>query len=209
MPLVVVIDVGILNLGMVVATVTEEWEVKEVQSAHRIDITICKHSSVARKDCKLYHTRDAVDRVAHFIQDYCEVLGDADHLLIERQPPGGLVHIEQLLYAAFRDKGVLVSPNRMHHHFRLSSDYDQRKKETVLIAEPYLKHLAAWTELADRRHDISDAACLMLSWLHQKRKVYLAEEMRKEAMEKTLIIDTEPVSVSNYLESFRYRPPVK
>jgi hypothetical protein len=39
--------------------------------------------------------------------------------LIEKQPPAGLVAVEQLLMMSYRDKAVLVYPNSMHAHFGL------------------------------------------------------------------------------------------
>lgn len=202
--LVSAIDVGLVNLGFILATVEDEtFEIQQIYLAQRIDLTVFCHQRVSRKDCKLHHTADATDRVQHFLQEYQPYLEEAAVVLIERQPITGLTHVEQLLYQAFREKAILCSPTKMHTVLGMTrGDYDVRKAESVALAAPYLHDLEAWQTYQDRRHDISDAMCLILFWtrLKQQEKQKVEEQQeRNAAVEKSL-----GTSVDAFFEQFRY-----
>jgi len=178
------IDVGLVNLGLVeIQTTLDNENIESIIFADRIDLTNLPHTIVSREQCTLYHTADAVDRVKHLIQEYQEHFDRASVVLVERQPLGGLVHVEQLLYEAFRDKTILCSPSSMHKHFHLPrGDYDGRKQRTVEIAQQYLSGHTLWIEKNDRLHDVADALCIALWWLHnEKRK--RQEQINKEQFE--------------------------
>jgi hypothetical protein len=201
--LIAAIDVGMVNLGFILAIVSDEtYEIEQICLAQRIDLTVFCHERVSRKECKLHHSNDACDRVQHFIQEYQPYLQEADVVLIERQPITGLIHIEQLLFQAFRDKAILCSPTKMHTVLGMTRcDYDKRKEESIALAAPYLQDLEAWTEYADRRHDISDAMCLILFWTQLKQDEHeklVQKQERNAAVEKVL-----GTSVDTFFEQFR------
>ena len=130
---IVSIDVGILHLGVVCCDVT--WEQIEVKNVALIDITKrCRHSN-----CTLNHTNHIVDRVDHFIQGYKTMLDKADRILIEKQPPVGLISVEQLLFDRLRDKVEFIYPVSVHKHFGIRKlDYDGRKAFLVEKTKQYL-----------------------------------------------------------------------
>ena len=140
------IDVGYRNLAMVLVDYTEGKIEREF--SERIDITEyrCTHQ------CDLGHTSHVVDYIDHVFQNYKNVFDLADKVVIERQPPGGLVAVEALVYSKFRNKAVLVSPNSMHLFFQINHlDYDNRKLEVVKLAD---------VKGRGRLHDIADAYLL-------------------------------------------------
>lgn len=147
--------------------------------AFRYNISITKHIKVPVCACTIPHTAETVDRVAHFIQENKEMFDEADYILIERQPPMGLKDIEALLMSAYRHKVKLLSPNRLHKHFRIShKDYEERKKAVVDIAAPHLSHICGYINQA-RRHDIADAACMCIYHLTKIKE----ERLKKERLE--------------------------
>lgn len=150
------IDVGYKNLGLIQVSVIDG----EIQPLFmkKIDISRIPHKNVPVCKCELHHTNEVADLIAHFIQEYQEVLDSADVILMERQPPGGLTNIEALLFFIFRNKIKLISPNSVHCHFGFSHlDYEQRKERVVSIAS---KHITLPN--IERRHDIADAFCMTL-----------------------------------------------
>jgi hypothetical protein len=174
MVIVVSIDVGYHNLGLVQVFINEKYE-PNVQFAKRINLTTVR----CQPECKIPHTNEVADLVAHFVEAYRDILYSADTILIERQPPGGLNSIETLLVYIFRDKIKLISPNSMHKHFSIGHfDYEARKKKTEEIAGLYLEHLKSYTNQT-RKHDMSDAMCLVLyDNAHEKRNY----ELKKNKM---------------------------
>ena len=94
------------------------------------------------------------------------------HVLIERQPLVGHTDVEQILFFMFRHKAVLVSPNAMHNYFKISKySYETRKYKTVMLAAHFLSvdHFPEYHCL-ERKHDIADALCLLLFWIHTQRE---------------------------------------
>lgn len=195
MQLWVGIDVGIKNLGIVKVLITEDYHIDSVLFAEKIDLTELKHDKVTRSKCTLYHTNDAVDRLDHFLQEYCDIFQNVSKIFIERQPITGLVHIEQLLYSRFRDTAMLVSPNAMHKHFHISHlNYDQRKEETVKIAKEFIEPLHL---KYDRMHDISDAFCIFLYQLQLKREEYRKKQIKIQ-------VDGKNILIKDFFEKFRF-----
>jgi len=126
-------------------------------------------------------------------------------ILIERQPIGGLVHVEQLLYQAFRNKAILCSPNTIHRHFHMAyKDYDKRKEQSVELARPYLEYLPFWEECQDRRHDVSDAL-LMLLWWVKMRQLEHEQKILKEQREQEFQ-QCKQMPMEEYFDRFRYHP---
>lgn len=157
-------DVGWSNLAFVYCTVDETTHtIETILQADRVNLKEIPHQRVLRSVCTLMHSADAHDLMQHFFQEYGTQWPIIDVVLIERQPQGGLVHIEQILYGQWRSKAQLVAPRSMHKHFQINHlDYDQRKQKTTALAQPYLQTLPQWNIRADRLHDMADAMCLIL-----------------------------------------------
>jgi len=170
--IVVAIDIGYVNMGVTRAIIDEEYDVSFTR-AFKDDITVMKHNTVKPCNCCIPHTKETVDRVAHFIQEHRPLFDEADAILVERQPLTGLNNVEALIVSSFRNKAVIISPNKMHKHFRISHfDYETRKVKTNEIAFPYVHFLDSYACL-ERQHDIADAVCMTLfhaSCLKDKNK---------------------------------------
>lgn len=175
--LIASIDVGIINLALVVMRVSNGWRVEQVVHAEVTDTRVFEHTVVAAEVCALGHTKTATDRLTHFVQERAELLDACDVVLIERQPIQGHTDVQEVLFLLFRAKAVLVSPNAMHKHFQIQHfTYEGRKQRTVAFADAFFAHLpdSVYHQL-ERKHDIADALCLALFWLHQRE----GEEAKK------------------------------
>ena len=167
------IDVGYKNLGLIqVELNANATVVVNPTFMKKIDISRirCKHN------CTIPHTNEVADLVAHFIQEYRDILDSADVILMERQPPTGLTNVEAILFFVFRNKIKLISPNSVHCHFGFNHlDYEQRKERVVSIASKYI----TLPEIS-RKHDIADAFCIILYEV-QKNQVKLkhSEEIKR------------------------------
>lgn len=160
------IDVGIINLALVVVEV-EDAAVTRVVHLGVSDTTKFEHNRVHYDNCVLGHTKTTTDRVNHFVQERLDLFERADKVLIERQPIQGHTDVEQVLFMLFRDRAELVSPNAMHKYFQINHlTYEWRKVKTTEIADASFQHLnfPHYFRL-QRRHDIADAWCLLLFWL--------------------------------------------
>ena len=168
------IDVGYKNLGLIQVSVVDD----EIQPLFmkKIDISRIPHKNVPFCKCGIPHTNEVADHVAHFIQEYQDILYSADVILMERQPPGGLTNIEALLFFVFRDKIKLISPNSVHCHFGFGHlDYEQRKERVVSIAS---KHITLPD--IERKHDIADAFCMILYEIQRNQvKFKHTEEIKR------------------------------
>lgn len=166
------IDIGYRNLGLIQVEVNSTATViNNATFMKKIDISKIPHKNVPHCDCKIPHTNETADHVAHFMQEHREVLESADVILLERQPPFGMTNIESILFFVFRDKIKLISPNSVHAHFGFSHlEYEDRKDRVVSIAS---KHIT----LPDitRKHDIADAFCMILYEV-QKNQVKLKRD---------------------------------
>ena len=159
--IIVSIDVGYVNLGLTRATVDECFNVSFIDVI-KINLRHTRHTRVPACECKIPHTNETCDRIAHFLQEYEPILGSAETILIERQPIMGLKDVEGLIMSANRSRTILVSPNSMHRFFGISKfTYDERKVRTEKIAEKYVGHMEEYQNL-ERKHDIADAVCLCL-----------------------------------------------
>jgi hypothetical protein len=168
--IVLSIDIGIVNLGISVGFVDKNFNIKEITYVDLFDITQFTHDhELEGVECKLYHTKSIADWMEHLFQDHLPLFRESDYILIERQPPCGLVAIEQIIYYKWREKCILISPRSMHKYYNIGSyDYEQRKEKTMDIATK----LYFWNQRAidryetfERKHDISDSICLMGFWV--------------------------------------------
>lgn len=175
--IIISIDVGYHNMALVKLRADHD-HVLHTEEVHVIDLTNLPHRKVCRIECTIPHTSEVADLMAHFIQEYGDLLDQADKILVERQPPTGLTQIETLLLYLYRSKTHLVSPNSMHKHFHIGHyEYDRRKEETVKIAKTFLEGF----DNLGRVHDASDAVCLALYHTHKDR-----ERVRIEKIDRTL-----------------------
>ena len=204
------IDIGIVHLGMALLTYDKKtYKFRETVGIDLIDITTFPHPpEVDRCQCKLHHTKTFTDWMEHIFQYYETIFTGVDKILIERQPPMGLVAIEQLIYTKYRNKCELIAPNSMHKFFHIGKfDYLIRKEKVEKIAKSYIIDPDIVTELDafERQHDISDAICLGIFWLDTRHSEYITEQkmaairINSRGCPKGMCID-------EYLAQFRYVP---
>ena len=162
------IDIGIINFGYVFAELSENVNVIE---CNRVNIMNMRHNKVNRCDCTLHHEYCIPDYLDHFIQEHQELFNVADIILVERQPPMGLVNIMDLLFTKFRDKVKLINPGSIHKFFKMTKcDYELRKIESQIIANEYLNTFVNFQN-NERKHDISDAMLMILFYFHSLKNV--------------------------------------
>ena len=145
------IDIGYHNMGLVLAECPLKGDGVVVEFAKRINLEDYKYNA---------ETNEIADLVPLFVEDHQYIFDAAQKILIERQPPGGFTNIQTLLHYMFKDRVILVSPVSLHTHFGMRHlNYDERKERTESIASKYI----AWDiPEGERRHDISDALCMIL-----------------------------------------------
>lgn len=197
------IDVGIIHFGISMANVRDDGILLDVYKIELIDITQYTHRN-DKKECKLQHTKTMADWVDHLIQENQELFDQADLILVERQPPSGLIAIEQLIFSKFRAKTYLVSPRNVHSYLSLTSfDYDKRKVYSERIAYSYLsEEQRKQILLYDRFHDIADSICMLLYWCNKHKNEYEIEERKRRHREALCKVDG--LNVFEKLERFRY-----
>lgn len=204
------IDIGIIHMGVSISTLHEDFSLIDVVWIDLIDITKFTHyNGPSEKNCKLHHTKTFSDWLRHVFQEYHSLFNIADYILLERQPPIGLVAVEQLIFDKWREKAILVSPNSMHKYLRINHFcYEKRKEETEKIAKRYItdKIVIERLKLYNRKHDISDSICIMLFWIHKKQTVYEKEKRIESIMNKKMKINEngKVLSVNEWFEQFRY-----
>ena len=183
------IDVGIINLGFIYATIyfpeiekTSKYNnlqnnnsyhlnkesIKKnihVINCNRIDITKIKHSKIKACNCSLRHESCIPDYLDHFIQEHLDYFNECDILLIERQPPMGITNVQDLLFTRFRNKVKLISPNSVHKYFGFGHDYNIRKEQSEFIALDYLLHFNSFVS-SIRKHDMSDALLMIIFYYY-------------------------------------------
>jgi len=155
---VLAIDIGYFNMGLVFAEGTHPTFVKKV----------------SLEDYKYIYSNDIVDLVPLMVDDHRRWFDEAEHILIERQPPGGFQNIEVLLHYMFRDKVTLVNPVSLHTHFGIRHlTYEERKERTTSIAEKYIEGGIPY----ERKHDIGDAMC-MIVYFDFRTTVHIFDKFR-------------------------------
>ena len=178
------IDIGLLHLGMARIECQDDYSSPMVADMALVNLTCLRHDKVAASDCQIPHTKNACDRVQHLIQEYQDrfFFDGIEQIVIERQPPQGLVEIEQLLCMLFRNRAILVSPNTLQSYFGWykTATYDQRKTLAVQTALQFiysqdqwmLDHFRSQTNASELRlHDVCDAILLAVFQVHQHAKL--------------------------------------
>jgi hypothetical protein len=208
------IDIGILHLGLTFSSINENFTLREIIWFDLINIT---NFACDRKKCLLYHDKTMTDYLEHVFFEHGELFGAASWILIERQPPVGLVAVEQLIFSKYRNKAILVSPNSMHCHFGwnvLNLDYETRKIYSSKVAADQLKNenraylLTNFLSLK-RNHDVADSICQMLFWLYVKNKEWNVRQ-NDIRLEKKIeqARQTGAFHSDLYLEKFKYVPKI-
>lgn len=196
------IDIGIRHLGMSLACVNDDYDILEIVWVNMLDITIFD----CLPDCKLFHGRNGADWVAHIVHKYYDIFEKASIILIERQPPDGQVHIEQLLFAVMREKSVLIHPRSVHCHFHMGDfDYETRKKYSIRVGMKYVKEETL--QKFERSHDITDSILFTIYWCSIQKKELEKVELkrrREEAFKK--YNQGLGMSIDDFFNMYRYVP---
>lgn len=206
------IDVGWINLAIVLANINSNtWEFESLLKADLVNLNELRHLKVSVSHCTLHHTNDACDKINHFIQEYgTDWMDVSDIILIERQPITGLVHVEQLLYNAYRHKAILISPNKMHRWLQIQHlPYDLRKEQTVQYVESKLGHNdEQWIQTClqleenkQRKHDVADAICILFYFLNTRQ-----DELDRYNKIHEHKPNLQNMSVHEYLQQFKFVP---
>jgi len=202
---ILAIDVGLINLALILVDLSEDYlerhEIileEEISLCDLIDITELV-SGCKDINCELYHDKIICDYMMHLFKKFKNIFEKTDIILIERQPPTGLVAVQELIMREYRNKSYLVSPTAMLNFFGiLKFEYLERKIHTEKIAMEYLGSLKIFV-FSERRHDMADAFCILYYYLSIKRKETQEKlkELEYQTINKQFIAD---------LQQFRYIP---
>lgn len=157
------IDIGITNMGLVTAMV--EGTSVSVEVCELVDIKLLSDNCCDAR-CKLSHESTVLDWVAHFNSKFGKEIESCDVILIEKQPPGGIQHVEALLIKEYRRKVVMIYPVALHKYMNVTGlDYDLRKEKMESRAKSYLSGFETW-KTSSRKHDVADALCFILYYIN-------------------------------------------
>ncbi len=212
------IDIGIHHLGLAGLLFDDEYNLIRVFGVDMINITEFIHpEGVDFENCHLHHTKTFTDWLEHVFYTYSHVFDGVDGIIIERQPPQGLVAVEQIIFSKYRDKCELVSPNSMHKHFNIGHmDYDRRKIAVTNISTHYIllsdvfhaenqKVLSEYNSF-ERKHDIADAICLGIYWLKKKHDKHIHDKRIEKVRSTKMTFRGSEAPMEDWLEQFRYVP---
>lgn len=205
------IDIGIHHLGVSLTTINDMYRIQSIDFFELINIT---NFGCDRDSCELYHESTFCDWIDHVLQKHKDIFYQADKVLIERQPPQGLVAVEQLLFKEFRSKAVLVSPNSVHKFFKIGCyDYEQRKVHSEDIARKCIKSHSDSIELFEvfaRKHDIADSIIIMMYWCKKHYNEIVKKQCQQEKedryQELTIIKKDESIGLDTFFDQFKYIP---
>lgn len=212
------VDIGIHHLGLAGLLFDEQYRLIRVFGVDMINITEFIHpEGVDFGNCHLHHTKTFTDWMEHVFYTYSHVFDGVDGIIIERQPPQGLVAVEQLIFSKYRDKCELVSPNSMHKHFNIGHmDYDRRKIAVTNISTHYILlsdvfHIENQIVLREynsftRKHDIADAICIGIFWLKKKHDKYTHDKRVEKVRSTKMTFRGSDMHMKDWLEQFRYVP---
>lgn len=187
------IDIGIINMAFIFARIDENYRLKEIISCKNVNICVCNDKLNCKLDHKNFNRMSG--KIKHFI-DSNEEFKKADIIICEKQPPFGLIIIEELLLFKFPDM-YLVSPNAMHAYYEINNyDYEKRKQLTVNISTKKLNKFECFRK-NERKHDMADSYCLLKFWLMKTGK----ELLKKKELEKWRQNNSKIIKC---LDSFKY-----
>lgn len=196
------IDVGVKNLGISLSSCTFEFVFVELIWFETVDITRFGHKTKQEeRNCQirhgLHHQKTYADYVSHLISNYQGAFDECDIILIERQPPGGYVMVEQLIFSEFRYKSVLIHPLSVHKFFgwtTMKYTYDERKVKSAQVMMYILRsgdreYLKDKYECKHRKHDASDTVCFLLYWLDRRAHRHKLECLRTQSKGTSDMLD--------------------
>ena len=194
--LILGVDIGVLHLAIAGVETAADYQGAVVVHVELINTMHLEHERVPAAHCLLHHTGMAADRVAHVVQQRQPLFDRAHCIVIERQPPGGLRDVEQVLLVMFRAKAVVMCPQTMHAHIGSSQKtYPVRKALAVLFASQFVPDLAC--RFPGKTDDVADAVCLAMTHVHAQAAVVAAAKARAAAA-------AQAASRGLDLEGFRY-----
>jgi len=209
------IDVGITHLGLSIGITDEAFNLIQLEWVKMIDITQYTHQyDLQDKCCGVNHSSKCfADWLQHLFLEYETLFECCNYILVEKQPPSGLVVIEQIIMFRWRDKCHLVHPRSMHSFFNMglktikgNESYEKRKEKSQLIAEKSCKwHRRAVESYSGliRKHDVTDSICLMLYWLFIKNKEY-TRQRNLERTKNLKLPNLNGMSGLEWMESMKY-----
>jgi hypothetical protein len=167
------LDVGLKHLAYICMVLVQHqfiWTIQTVKEIVLLDIT---QFDCDRGTCILHHDKCVTDYLRHVFQSKAEFI-DADTILVEQQPPQGLIVVQEIIRNEFRHKVELVSPRSVHAYFGISKRfkgvhaYERRKEWSTKFAVLTLKRGWGITlDAYERKHDIADAWCQ--AWFYIQR----------------------------------------
>jgi len=200
------IDVGIINLALVVAEVDIDFNLLDVIDMQLVDITMeCND-----KNCVLYHQKTFTDWLSHVFVKYADMFNKACYIIVEKQPMvSALVAIEQLIFSKYRHKTLLISPNSVHKFFNIGEYcYEERKIKSVEIAKKVLnEEMLKRLEKYERKHDIADCNLILMYWCDKKNKEIISNkrnEYLKERSVNPLYVGGKNMSIYDFFEHCKY-----
>lgn len=206
--LILSIDIGIKHLALVLSSIDENYDFENIVWFDLIDIT----KFDCKPNCTFLHTKTFADWIRHFIDNYEPILNKADRILIERQPPQGLVVVEQLIFGCFREKSILISPNSVHKFFNIAQfEYDQRKVAVVNLTRRYFdEEFNTKLNKYDRKHDICDAVLFTIFWSKKEKERIETEILLKKRQEAIHKYNHHlGMSIDDFFNTYRYIPKIE
>jgi hypothetical protein len=185
------VDVGLYNLGLVLAQISEEtFRIERIIRCDKIDIK----SLVTECGCTtLQHRLCVADYSQHLFREYSEYFELPDIILVERQPPGGMESLQNVITFKYSEKVYLIQPTSVHKFLEIGSlSYDDRKLFSEKYADRFLGHLENY-QREYRKHDMADALCMI--------SFYVKKLHDKDLYEKEVTFNE--ISYANF-EQFRY-----
>lgn len=187
------VDIGIYHMGVIGCEINRDYSLNNIDFCELVDIKNYR----CENDCKLFHDECIADYMSHFFKKYKYILDKADNIIIERQPPMGLIAVQELLVYKYRNKSILVSPNSMHCHYSMNNlNYEERKIRVIKITENKLKKFELFNKLV-RKHDLADALCILQYYLFKKNLEFRKEQEKQEYLKNYS-------TIIKKLESFKY-----
>lgn len=185
---VTAIDIGLHNLGIIKCKVYNKI------------VTICDFELV-----DLYKYRDTPMEIYMMVDclvtEYKDMF-NSKYILLERQPPGGLIAIQEVLAFIFKDKVKMISPRSVHSKLGLNYYcYDIRKIKTEHMLIGKLKsqntdELISKIKNIDRKHDIADAYCMIIYFI----SYVLHSSIKKQTPRAEISID-----IDRYFDIFSFK----
>lgn len=185
---VTAIDIGLHNVGIIKCMVYNKI------------VTVCNFELV-----DLYKYRDTSMEIYMMIDclvtEYKDMF-NSKYILLERQPPGGLIAIQEVLAFIFKDKVKIISPRSVHSKLGLNYYcYDIRKIKTEYMLIGKLKsqntdELISKINNIDRKHDIADAYCMIIYFISYD----LHSSIKKQTPRAEISID-----IDRYFDIFSFK----